>query len=112
MPSLRRCNGLPDFSAAVRALIDKIDSGHIPVGLDLPDIHRRDAYAAGADHRSHLGFVLSVMLNVGWHFGSPSYASTSTSTQRQLTSGSRNPIMNSLERTKNASRLLVSVAFL
>ncbi len=31
---------LPDFGAAVGALIDEVDLGHAPMGLDLPDVHR------------------------------------------------------------------------
>jgi hypothetical protein len=37
--------------------------------LDVPDKHRQRAYAAGAEDRSGLDFV---MLDVGWHVGSPS----------------------------------------
>jgi hypothetical protein len=39
------------------------------MGLDLSDIHRKQSYAAGTDHRGCLTFV---MLDVGWHVGSPS----------------------------------------
>jgi hypothetical protein len=69
-------DGLPDFSAAIRALINKIDSSHIPVRLDFPDIHWQESHTAGADHGGDVVFVLVAMLNVGWHFGSPSHAST------------------------------------
>ena len=30
---------LPDFGAAVGALIDEVDLGHAPMGFDLPDVH-------------------------------------------------------------------------
>jgi hypothetical protein len=74
--SLRHLDGLPDFSAAVRALKDEVDPGHIPVRLDFPDIHWQESDAAGTDHWGDVGVVLIAMLNVGWHFGSPSHAST------------------------------------
>jgi hypothetical protein len=84
--SLRRPDGLPDFGAAVRALINKIDAGHIPVRLDFPDVHWLESYTAGADHWGNVGFVLLAMLNVGWHFGSPSHAKHVNLNPRQFTS--------------------------
>jgi hypothetical protein len=30
---------LPNFGAAVGALIDEVDPGHAPMGLDFPDVH-------------------------------------------------------------------------
>ena len=66
---------LPDFGAAVGALINEVDLGHAPMGLDLPDIHRSQSYAAGTHDRRFLDFV---MLDVGWHVGSPSAEATST----------------------------------
>jgi hypothetical protein len=66
---LRPDDGLPDFGAAVWALIDEVDLRHAPMGLDVPHEHGQQSYAAGADNRSSLDFV---MLDVGWHFGSPS----------------------------------------
>src|SRR3954469_2256333 len=68
MPPFRPGDGLPDFGAAVGALIDKVDLRHAPMGLDLPDKHGKYSHAAGAQDRSGFGFV---MLNVGWHVGSP-----------------------------------------
>ena len=56
--------GLPDFGAAVGALIDEVDLGHAPMRFDVPDVHREKPYAAGADDRSCLDLV---MLGVGWH---------------------------------------------
>lgn len=41
MSSFRPGNGLPDFSAAVGALVDEIDLRHAPMGLDLPHEHRQ-----------------------------------------------------------------------
>jgi hypothetical protein len=113
MWSLRHCDGLSDFSTAVRTLINKIDPGHVPVRLDFPDIHRQESDATRANHRCDLGFVLLAMLNVGWHFGSPF-------TRKHVNLNPAPPIyqrfvqaiMNSLERIKNVSLLFVSVAFL
>jgi hypothetical protein len=62
-------DGLPDFGAAIGALVDKVDLRHAPMGLDVSDVHREQTYAAGADDWSCLDFV---MLDVGWHLGSPS----------------------------------------
>ena len=56
------------FGAAIRALIDEVDLRHAPMGFDLPDIHGKQSHTAGADDRSVLALV---MLNVGWHVGSP-----------------------------------------
>jgi hypothetical protein len=39
--AVRPRDALPDFSTAVRTLIDEVDPGHAPMGLDLPDIHRK-----------------------------------------------------------------------
>jgi hypothetical protein len=72
MRAFRLAYGMPDLGAAVRALIDQVDLGHAPVWLDLPDIHRKQSDTAGADDRSHLDFMVCVMLYVGWHVGSPS----------------------------------------
>ena len=41
-------NGLLDFSAAVRALIDEVDFRHAPMGLDVSYVHRKP-YAAGTN---------------------------------------------------------------
>ena len=38
------------------------------MGLYLPDKHGKQSHTAGAEDRSGFGFV---MLNVGWHVGSP-----------------------------------------
>src|SRR5258705_6437507 len=69
MLSLRLRYRLPDFGAAVGALIDEVDLGHAPMGLDLPDVHREQSHAAGADNRRCLNFAV---LDIGWHVGSPS----------------------------------------
>ena len=69
MLSFWLCYSLPDLGAAVGALIDEVDLRHAPMGLDVSHVHREQSYATGADHRSCLNFVV---LDVGWHVGSPS----------------------------------------
>jgi hypothetical protein len=66
--SLRLGHGLSDFGAAVGTLEDEVDFRHAPMRLDLPDIHGEVSNAAGADDRSGLDVVV---LDVGWHEGSP-----------------------------------------
>src|SRR5580700_4019967 len=65
----RLSHGLPDFSAAIGALIDEVDLGHAPVRLDVAHIHGQHPHAAWTDDGSHLEFV---MVDKGWHIGSPS----------------------------------------
>jgi hypothetical protein len=60
--------GLPDFAAAVGALIDEVDLCHAPMRLDVSDKHWQKSQAAGAENRSVLSCAV---LDVGWHFGSP-----------------------------------------
>ena len=72
---------LPDFAAAVGALIDEVDLGHAPMGLDVSDKHREKSQAAGAENRSVLSCVV---LDVGWHVGSPSPRSAVISAPNQL----------------------------
>jgi hypothetical protein len=61
--------GLPDFGAAVGALIDEIDLRQAPMRFYFSHKHRKQSDAAGTDNRGCLDFV---MLDVGWHIGSPS----------------------------------------
>jgi hypothetical protein len=69
MPAFWFDDGVPDFGAAVGALVDEVDPGHAPVRFDVSHIHRKQSYAAGADDCSSLNLV---MLDVSWHVGSPS----------------------------------------
>jgi hypothetical protein len=69
VPRLRLGHGLSDFGAAVGAFEDEVDLRNIPMRLNLADKHRQQPKAAGADNRSH--FDDMVMLNIGWHIGSP-----------------------------------------
>jgi hypothetical protein len=68
MPAFRLCDGLPDFGPAVWTFIDKIDFRHAPMGFDLSDKHGQQSYATGTHDRRFIDFV---MLDVGWHVGSP-----------------------------------------
>jgi hypothetical protein len=68
MPSFRLGDRVPDLGAAVGTLIDEVDLRQAPMGLDVSHIHRQQSYAAWTDNRSGLDFV---MLDVGWHVGSP-----------------------------------------
>jgi hypothetical protein len=111
MLSHRLCHGLPDFGATVGAFVDEVDPGHAPMGFDVPDIHRKQSYAAGANHRGS-GFCV-VMLDVGWHFGSPSQRKHGKSQPRaSLLLMMARSCINSFERTRNNRIILVRVAFL
>ena len=79
MSAFRLGYGLSDFAAAVGALIDEVDLGHAPMGLDISDEHRQKSQAAGAENRSALSCMV---LNVGWHIGSPSPRSAVISAPR------------------------------
>jgi hypothetical protein len=63
---------LPEFGTAIETFIDAVDLGRIPMRLDLAHIHGQQTHAAGTDLGRHLGVMLDVMvLNEGWHVGSP-----------------------------------------
>src|SRR6266480_7927532 len=66
--SFRLCHGLLDFSAALRALVDEVDLRHAPMGFNIANVHSK-THAVGADDCGGLNFVV---LDVGWHVGSPS----------------------------------------
>jgi hypothetical protein len=70
VPSFRLDDGLPDFGAAVGALIDEVDLRHVPMRLDVPHMHREQSDAAGTDNRRRLEDF--VMPDIGWHGSSPS----------------------------------------
>jgi hypothetical protein len=110
MPRLRPCNGLPDFGAAIRALIDKVDFRHAPMRLNVPHIHRQQSDAAGAEDRRCLTFV--VVLDVGWHVGSPSRRKLGKFQPRSTYRVRATPIINSFERTRNETTIFACVAFL
>jgi hypothetical protein len=62
-------HSFPDFGAALRALVDEINLRHAPMGFNIANVHS-ETYAVGADDWGGLNFV---MLDVGWHVGSPSH---------------------------------------
>jgi hypothetical protein len=102
-------HGLPDFSATVGALIDEVDLCHAPMRLDVSHIHRKQSDAAGADNRVRLDDV--VMLDVGWHVGSPSQQ-VNFNPGSKPTASNQTPIINSIERLRNIHTILVHVTFL
>jgi hypothetical protein len=102
-------HGLPDFSATVGALIDEVDLRHAPMRLDVSHIHRKQSDAAGADNRVRLDDV--VMLDVGWHVGSPSQE-VNFNPGSKPTASNQTPIINSIERLRNIHTILVHVTFL
>jgi hypothetical protein len=69
VPSFGLCDGLPDLGATVGALIDEVDLGHAPMRLDVSHKHRKQPDTSRTDDRRGLNIV---MLDVGWHVGSPS----------------------------------------
>src|SRR5882724_11972070 len=76
------CYNLPDFTAAVGALIDEVDLCHAPMGLDVSDEHRQKSEAARAENHSVLSCVV---LDISWHVGSPSPRSAAITAPSQLT---------------------------
>ena len=73
MSSFRSGDRLSDLGAAVGAFVDEVDFCSLLVELNLLDIHGKQSYAAGADCRCVLDLIV---LDVGWHFGSPFRRST------------------------------------
>lgn len=107
MSSFRLGNGLSDFGTAVGALVDKVDPRHAPMRLDLPHEHRKYSYTAGADDRRGLSFVV---LDVGWHVGSPSQRKHGRFNPESTYRTGRMLIINSCERTRNGRAILTHVA--
>jgi hypothetical protein len=63
---------LPEFGTAIETFIDTVDLGRVPVRLDLAHIHGQQSHAVRTDLGRRLGLVPDVMmLNEGWHAGSP-----------------------------------------
>src|SRR5712664_4073821 len=100
--------GLPDFAAAVGALIDEVDLGHAPMGLDVSDEHWQKSQATGAENRSVLSCVV---LDVSWHVGSPTPRSAVISAQSQLTAHEGCPIINSSEHIENSCAIFAMCGF-
>ena len=106
MSSFRLGNGLSDFGTAVGALVDKVDPRLAPMWLDLPHEHREYSYTAGADDRCGLSFVV---LDVGWHVGSPSQRKHVDLNPKLTYRVGRMPIINSCERKRNGRAILLHV---
>jgi hypothetical protein len=60
-------HGPGDAGAAVGALENEVDPLHAPMRLNIADVHG-NTQATGTYHQGLLEFV---MLDVGWHGGSP-----------------------------------------
>jgi hypothetical protein len=58
---------LPDLRATVGAFKCEVDLRHAPMWCDILDVHRQ-ALTAWADHEEWFGLV---MVDIGWHVGSP-----------------------------------------
>ena len=58
---------LPDLRAAVVAFIGEVDLRHAPTRRDVPDVHRQPL-TVWADYE---GWFAVVMVDIGWHVGSP-----------------------------------------
>jgi hypothetical protein len=58
---------LPDLRAAVGAFIGEVDRRRAPMWCDVLDVHRQ-ARTAWAGHEGWFGIV---MVDIGWHVGSP-----------------------------------------
>jgi hypothetical protein len=110
MPAFGLCDRLPDFAAAVGALIDEVDLRHAPMGFDVSDEHGQQSQAAWADNR---GFLNLMVMHISWHVGSPCIAKARSISARELTYRVRSgPFINSRERMKNSSTLLACVTVL
>ena len=74
LPTLRKLvqqfrlsHRLPDLRATVGAFVGEVDLRHAPMRCDVLDVHRQ-ARTAWADHEGWFGVV---MVDIGWHVGSP-----------------------------------------
>ena len=68
MPHFGLHDGPADLGAAVGAFISEFDLRHAPMRLDVAHIHRKSD-AARTDDEGRFGVV--VMMDIGWHVGSP-----------------------------------------
>ncbi len=67
MQPFRLGRRLLDLHATVEAFKGEVDLSHAPMRCDILDVHRQ-ALAAWADHEKWFGVV---MVDIGWHVGSP-----------------------------------------
>src|ERR1700688_53109 len=68
VPQLLLGHRLPDFRAAVGAFIGEVDLRHAPVRFHVLDVHRK-THATRTNNEGWLDVF--VMVNIGWHVGSP-----------------------------------------
>ena len=100
MPQFRLDHGLSNFGAAVGAFIGEVDLRHAPMRFDVPHIHRNPD-AARTDDEGRFGIV--VMMDIGWHVGSPQQKHSPVAlTRHEHTPRRANAIMNSREHRKNS----------
>jgi hypothetical protein len=68
MPQFGLHDGLANFRAAVGAFIREVDLRHAPMRLDVAHIHLKP-YAAWTNDEGWFDLIL--MMDIGWHVGSP-----------------------------------------
>jgi hypothetical protein len=99
-----------DFGAASRAFVDEVDPRQVPVGLNLPDLHRKAQAAWTHGHGCVKDLTVLVMLRIGWHDCSPlswelilntGETSSIVADDEPSYRASRKHLINSWERTKN-----------
>jgi len=73
-------NSLSDFRTTIGAFVDQVDLRRAPMRLYVSNIHRQ-SHAARTNNHRRLNFV--VVVNVGWHVGSPSRANAALSQPTQ-----------------------------
>jgi hypothetical protein len=88
VPQLRLHDGLADLGAAVGAFIGEVDLRHGPMRLDVTHIHFKSD-ATRTDDEAGLDFV--VMMDVGWHVGSPQEDTQESIHQWSLTGAEHTP---------------------
>ena len=88
---------LPHLRAALGAFIGKVDLRRAPMWCGLLEVHRQ-VLTAWADHEGWFGVV---MVDVGWHVGSPTMDSASSPTRKPAYASAAATIMTSSERRGN-----------
>ena len=114
MPHFPLHDGSANFGAAVRAFISEVDLRHAPVRLDVAQIHSQSDAARTKDEGR---FDIVVMMDIGWHVGSPQEDIQESIHQWSLTrrktyASAAKTIMNSREHRQNVPKILACVAYL
>ena len=112
VPHFRLHDGSANFGAAVRAFIGEVDLRHAPMRLDVAQIHGQSDAARTKDEGR---FDIVVMMDIGWHVGSPQEDTQESIHQRSLTrretyASAAKAIMNSREHRQNVPTILTCVA--